>query len=206
MNHSRTVLDFWFGREPMTPARFAARQPEWFGGRDPEARAARDRVIGEQFGALTARAAAGELDAWADSPRQRLALILLLDQFPRHIHRGTALAFATDDRAAALTLDGMQKAADATLDPAARSFFYMPLQHSEALDVQEESVAAFRRLRDESPPDWQPLLAGSLDFAEKHRDIVRRFGRFPHRNGFLGRASTPEEIAWFEAGGERFGS
>ena len=78
MNHSRTVLDFWFGREPMTPARFAARQPEWFGGRDAEARAARDRVIGEQFGALTARAAAGELDAWADSPRQRLALILLL--------------------------------------------------------------------------------------------------------------------------------
>lgn len=206
MDHSRTVLNFWFGREPMTPARLAAKMPEWFGGADAQARAARDAAIVAQFGVLAARAAAGALDAWAASPRQRLALILLLDQFPRHIHRGTPRAFATDDRAAALTLDGMQKAADATLDPAGRMFFYMPLQHSEALDVQEESVAAFRRLRDESPEAWHEALAGALDYAERHRDIVRRFGRFPHRNAILGRPSTPEEIAWLDAGGERFGS
>lgn len=206
MDHSRPVLDFWFGREPMTPALFATKMKTWFGGEDAAARAARDATIVAQFGVLTARAAAGALDYWADSPRQRLALILLLDQFPRHIHRGTPRAFATDDRAAALTLDGMQKAADATLDPAGRMFFYMPLQHSETLEVQEESVAAFRRLRDESPEPWREVLAGTLDYAERHRDIVRRFGRFPHRNAVLGRDSTAEEYAWLDAGGERFGS
>ncbi|MFO1457154.1 MAG: DUF924 family protein [Steroidobacteraceae bacterium] len=206
MDHPRTVLDFWFGREPMTPALFAAKMPEWFGGRDADTRAARDATITSQFGVLAARAAAGALDNWADSPRQRLALILLLDQFPRHIHRGLPRAFATDDRAAALTLDGMQKAADATLDPAGRMFFYMPLQHSEAPEVQEESVAAFRRLRDESPPEWREALDGVLDYAQRHRDIVARFGRFPHRNAVLGRESTAEESAWLDAGGERFGS
>ncbi len=204
MDHSHTVLDFWFGSSQMTPALFAARQSSWFGGEDPAARAERDATIGAQFGVLTARAAVGALDAWADSPRRRLALILLLDQFPRHLHRGTARAFATDDRAAALTLDGMQKAADATLDPARRVFFYMPLQHSEVLEVQEESVAAYRRLVDESPEPWRAVLAGTHDFARRHRDIVARFGRFPHRNVALGRASSAEEQAWLDGGGERF--
>jgi uncharacterized protein (DUF924 family) len=205
MDHSRPVLEFWFGHEPLTPALFAARMPTWFGGEDPAAQAARDARVVAQFGELAARAAAGALESWADSPRQRLALILLLDQMPRHIHRGSARAFATDDRAAALTLDGMQKAADATLDPGRRVFFYMPLQHSEVLEVQEESVAAYRRLVDESPEAWRPALAGTLDFARRHRDIVARFGRFPHRNAVLGRASTAEETAWLEDGGERFG-
>jgi uncharacterized protein (DUF924 family) len=204
MNHSRTVLDFWFGPEPMTPALFQSQMPTWFGG-DPAAQAARDATIVERFGELAARAAAGALDAWAGSPRQRLALILLLDQMPRHVHRGTARAFASDDRAAALTLDGMQKAADATLDPAQRVFFYMPLQHSEAPDVQEESFAAYGRLVDESPGPWRAVLAGPLDYARRHRDIVARFGRFPHRNTALGRSSTAEETAWLEDGGERFG-
>jgi len=205
MDHARTVLDSWFGCEPMTPALFQAQMPTWFDGRDAAAREARDATLAVQFGKLAARAAAGALEAWADSPRQRLALILLLDQFPRHLHRGTARAFATDDRAAALTLDGMQKAADATLDPARRVFFYMPLQHSEALDVQEESVAAYRRLLDESPEPWRAVLAGTLDYARRHRDIVARFGRFPHRNAVLGRESTAEEAAWLADGGERFG-
>jgi uncharacterized protein (DUF924 family) len=205
MDHARPVLDFWFGREPVTPALFLQQMPVWFGGDDPAAGAARDAQIVAQFGQLAARAAAGALDAWADSPRQRLALILLLDQMPRHIHRGTARAFATDDRAAALTLDGMQKAADATLDPARRVFFYMPLQHSETPEVQEESVAAYRRLLEESPEGWRPALARTLDYARRHRDIVARFGRFPHRNAVLGRTSTAEEAAWLEDGGERFG-
>ncbi len=205
MDHSRTVLEFWFGREPMTPGLFQSQMPTWFGGDDPAARAARDATIVGRFGDLAARAASGALDAWADSPRQRLALILLLDQMPRHIHRGTAQAFASDDRAAALTLDGMQKAADATLDPARRVFFYMPLQHSEALEVQDESVAAYRRLLDESPAPWRAVLAGPFDYARRHRDIVARFGRFPHRNAVLGREATAEETAWLDDGGERFG-
>ncbi len=206
MDHSRTVLDFWFGRDAVTPALFQAQMPTWFGGADAEARAERDATMAAQFGTLAARAAAGALDAWAGSPRQRLALILLLDQFPRHLYRGTARAYATDQRAAALTLDGMQKAADATLDPARRVFFYMPLQHSEALEVQDESVAACQRLRDESPAAWREALDGTLDYARRHRDIVARFGRFPHRNAVLSRATTAEEAAWLEGGGERFGS
>jgi len=206
MDHSRAVLEFWFGSEPLTPASFQAQMPTWFGGDEPAARAARDATITAQFGTLAARAAAGALESWADSPRQRLALILLLDQFPRHIHRGTPRAFASDDRAAALTLDGMQKAADATLDPPRRVFFYMPLQHSETLEVHDESVAAYRRLLQESPAAWREPLAGTLDYARRHREIIARFGRFPHRNAVLERTPTPEESAWLESGGERFGS
>jgi uncharacterized protein (DUF924 family) len=99
----------------------------------------------------------------------------------------------------------MQKGADAALGPAQRLFFYMPLQHCESADVQEESVAAYRRLAAEAPADLQPVLAGALDYAQRHRDIVARFGRFPHRNAALGRADTPEERAWLDSGGERFG-
>lgn len=206
MDHSRTVLEFWFGRDRLTPGLFAERMPGWFDAGDAEARAARDADISSRFGVLTARAAAGALDNWADSPRQRLALILLLDQFPRHIHRGTPRAFATDRRAASLTLDGMQKAADGTLDPGHRVFFYMPLQHSEALDVQEESVAAYRRLLEEAQDEWRNALSGTLDYARLHRDVIARFGRFPHRNAVLDRDTTPEESAWLDSGGERFGS
>jgi uncharacterized protein (DUF924 family) len=206
MDHARTVLEFWFGKQPFTPAVFDARMRFWFGGGETAAAtAARDRMLAERFGALAARAAAGELDAWADSPRQRLALILLLDQWPRSLHRGTAQAFAQDRRAAGLTVDGMQQAADATLEPVQRIFFYMPLQHSESLDVQEESVATYRRLRSDAPADLREQFAGVATYAQKHCDLIRRFGRFPHRNAALGRADTPDEVTWLAAGGERFG-
>ncbi len=207
MDHSRTVLEFWFGREPLTPALFAARMPGWFGGGDADTRAARDATITAHFGVLAARAAAGALDNWADSPRQRLALILLLDQFPRHIHRGLPRAFATDDRAAALTLDGMQKAADATLDPAGRMFFYMPLQHSEAADVQEESVAAFRRL-------LRRVAAGMARTARGHARLRAACTATSSRASDASRIAMPSSAAnrrprrrpGSTAGGERFGS
>jgi uncharacterized protein (DUF924 family) len=202
MDHAAPVLEYWFGREPLTAATLAARMGIWFGGADP---AERDREMAGRFGHLVRRALAGELAAWADGPRQRLALILLLDQFTRHVFRGRARAFEGDPAAVALALDGMQKGADAALGPAQRLFFYMPLQHCESADVQEESVAAYRRLAAEAPADLQPVLAGALDYAQRHRDIVARFGRFPHRNAALGRADTPEERAWLDSGGERFG-
>lgn len=202
MDHAAPVLEYWFGREPLTAATLAARMGIWFDAADA---GQRDRDIAHRFGALLERALAGELAAWADGPRQRLALILLLDQFPRHVFRGRGRAFAGDAAAVALALDGMQKGADAALGPAQRLFFYMPLQHCESADVQEESVAAYRRLVAEAPPELREGLAVALDYAQRHRNVVARFGRFPHRNAALGRASTAEEQAWLAAGGERFG-
>lgn len=204
MDEALEVRRFWFGKLPLKPDGVAARLALWFGASAQEQRQV-DDLIRERFGPLTERAAAGELASWADSPRRRLSLILLLDQFPRQIHRGTDRAFATDRDALALTLSGMQSAADAALSPVERIFFYMPLQHAELRDAQDESIAAYRRLLNEAPPDLQEMFASSLKYAELHRGIVARFGRFPHRNRVLGRASTAEEEAYLRRAGESFG-
>ena len=147
----------------------------------------------------------GELASWADGPRRRLSLILLLDQFPRNIYRGTSKAFAYDEQALGLALSGMHSGADAALDPVERIFFYLPLQHAESLEVQDESVAAYRRLVGESPEILRPVAFDScLKYAEMHRDVIRQFGRFPHRNRVLGRLSTPDEQAYLEGGAGAF--
>src|SRR5262249_5953272 len=140
VDKARQIRDYWFGKEPSEGDALRERVREWFGGVSPERRRERDDYIRQRFGPLLERAAGGELDGWADSPRRRLSLILLLDQFTRHIHRGSDAAFAGDDVALSLTLNGMQSGADAALDPLERLFFYMPLQHSESLEMQEESV------------------------------------------------------------------
>jgi uncharacterized protein (DUF924 family) len=198
MDQARAVLDFWFGEPVRTAAAFDERMHFWF---ENEA----DDAIRERFGELMRRAAEGKLAAWADSPRRRLALILLLDQFPRNVHRGSALAFAQDDKALGLALSGMQRGADAALEPVERLFFYMPLQHSESRDVQEESVAAFRRLAGEAPETLRVGFEVSLRYAEQHRKLIERFGRFPHRNRILGRESTAEEIDYLAHSPESFG-
>ena len=201
MDEARTVREFWFGELPLTAEQLGRRMEFWFG----KANAERDAQIRARFGTLLERAAGGALAAWADGPHRRLSLIILLDQFPRHVFRGTARAFACDGQALALTLSGMQSAADAALDPVERIFFYMPLQHAESREAQDESLAAFRRLLGEAPPELQAIFADSLAWAGKHRAIIERFGRFPHRNALLGRASTPAEEEWLRQGGESFG-
>ena len=203
MDEALEVRRFWFGRLPLKPEGVKERLALWFGDAGEEQRA--DEFIRSRFGTLVARAAAGELASWADSPRRRLSLILLLDQFPRHVYRGTGRAFATDREALALTVSGMQSAADAALTPVERIFFYMPLQHAEVSDAQEESVAAYRRLLNEAPQDLRPMFASALEAAETHRSILARFGRFPHRNRVLGRASTAEEAQYLRHGGDTFG-
>lgn len=205
MDHARALLDFWFGPKPHAAAAVRQRMAFWFGGDSPEMTEMRDRDLESRYATLMQRALAGELAAWADSPRRRLALILLLDQLPRNIHRGTAQAFAGDAEALRLTQEGIDQAADAALDPVERMFFYMPLQHAESLDVQEQSVGVFRRLASEVPADLQDLFAGVAGYALRHHDIVRRFGRFPHRNAALGRSSTEEEALWLARSGDRFG-
>ncbi len=205
MDESLEVRRFWFGTVPFTLETLSERQRLWFGvGASRAEQRAMDEVIRTRFGVLMERAAAGLLTAWAGSPHRRLSLILLLDQFPRHVFRGTARAFATDDAALSLTLSGMQAAADVALSPVERIFFYMPLQHAERLDAQDESVPAYRRLLAEAS-GLRALFAGALDSAELHRSIVVRFGRFPHRNLALGRADTPEEKTYLRNGAKRFG-
>jgi uncharacterized protein (DUF924 family) len=202
MDEARAVREYWFGaRTTLTPEAIDRRMEFWFG---PEG-ARHDEEIRTRFGGLLERAAAGQLDSWADGSRRLLSLIILLDQLPRHMFRGTARAFAYDAAALALTLSGMQSAADGALDIIERLFFYMPLQHSESRDAQDESVAAFRRLLAEVPPELHATIEDTLRFAEKHRAIIERFGRFPHRNALLGRPSTPEEAEWLGEGGASFG-
>ena len=198
MDEARNVREFWFGKQPLSPEQLAKRIQLWFGGEtvSPAQRQHLDDAIRERYESLMQDAAAGRLDAWADGPRRRLSLILLLDQFPRNIFRGTARAFAYDEQALGLAVSGMQSGADAALNPVERIFFYMPLQHGEVREVQDESVAAYRRLVMEAPEPQREIFAGCLAFAEDHRRIIERFGRFPHRNALLGRVSSKEEEAY----------
>jgi uncharacterized protein (DUF924 family) len=199
---AQEVLDFWFGRaDPLSPPHFAERLHLWFGGDDPpDIIAERDATIAQQFRRHIDEAAAGALDHWAGSPHRLLALILLLDQFPRHVYRGRARAYAQDHRAMTFALHGVATGADAALTLAQRLFLYLPLQHAESASMQDESIAAYRRLLADAPPQHQRLFESTLQFAEQHREIIQRFGRFPHRNAALSRRSTPEELQFLQSG------
>jgi uncharacterized protein (DUF924 family) len=199
------ILEFWFGHRPYTRPVVARHARLWFGDPNaPELRPQADEALRLRFSALAAAAARGDFDVWESSPRRRLALILLLDQIPRSIYRGTAQAYVQDRRALALAVSGTQLGADAALDPVERIFFYMPMQHAESRELQEESVSAFRRLAAEGPAEFAPLFALAAKRAEQHREVVERFGRFPHRNLILGRESTPEEREWLAGAGAAF--
>jgi uncharacterized protein (DUF924 family) len=175
----RPVIDFWF-RE-LTPQ-------QWFADGGPEL----DERVRARFGALVAAARRGALDHWATAPRGRLALILVLDQFPRHVFRGAADAFASDATAQTLAREGIDAGMDEELTLSERQFFYMPLMHAENREVQALSVERFTALRD--------AAQAALGFALDHRDVVEQFGRFPHRNAVLGRASSAEEQAFLASG------
>lgn len=196
MNTAHDVLDYWFGRGPLDAARLTERSRFWFGGDGPAAAAARDAQIREKLEPLLERAAAGELDSWAATPRRRLALIVLFDQVPRNIYRKTPKAWAFDSRALALAVEGLQLGADQALGPIERVFFYLPLEHAESPEAQDLSVAAFTRLAAEAPAELRGFLDYTRKFAEGHREVIRQFGRFPYRNAVLGRDSTPAESAW----------
>jgi uncharacterized protein (DUF924 family) len=205
MNGANEILEYWFGKGSFDAARLTERAAFWFGGDGPEKAAARDADIREKLEPLLERAARGEFDAWATSPRRRLALILLFDQVPRNIHRGTARSFEFDPQALRLTVEGLHLAADQALNPVERAFFYLPLEHAESLDAQDASVKAFERLAEESPPELRGFIEGTVKYAHSHRAIIAKFGRFPYRNAALGRESTAAELEWLASGGERFG-
>ena len=205
MDEARKIREFWFGKLPLAPGDLAERMKLWFGQDvSPEKQQDWDDSIRAQFEPLVQQAMEGKLLAWADGPRKLMSLILLLDQFPRNIYRNTSRMYAGDEQALALALAGMNSGADAALDPVERLFFYLPLQHSEAQDVQDEAVAAYRRLVMEAPQGLKGIFESNLDYAERHRKVIHRFGRFPHRNRILGRLSTADEISYMKSGGEDF--
>jgi len=190
------LLGFWLG--PLDAEGLAApAQPERWFSRDPDF----DAELRRRFGALHEAARAGRLDRWAETPRGRLALVILLDQLSRNLHRGRADAFAADAHALALARGALTRGEDLELAPCERIFLYLPFEHAEHPDAQEVSVERFRALAAAAPARARPLFESFLDYAVRHRDVIARFGRFPHRNAALGRASTPEERAYLEQGG-----
>lgn len=193
------VLDFWFddGLDKGWPSHNMSEL--WF-----RADRSVDQGIAEQFGHLVEAALYNELVDWEARPLSRLALILLLDQFTRNIYRGSGQAFAGDHRAVTLVLEGLARGMDRELPWVGRVFFLMPLMHAEDEDLQQRCVQEFESLQAQAPAEIAGKIAGNVAFAREHRDIVARFGRFPHRNQALERESSAEEQA-FLGGGPRYG-
>jgi len=193
------ILEFWFGTFPNAWTGDQSKYDMWFNNG-----AAHDSVIFSSFGSDYFRAVDGALDSWSESPRGRLALIILLDQFSRHIHRGTAAAFAQDEKSQQLCIDGIGAGDDQNLHPYERVFFYLPLQHAEDIELQNLSVEAFKQLVLDVPEGYREPFEDALDWAQKHHYVIERFGRFPELNEILGRESTAEELAFLQEGDYSF--
>ena len=200
LNEIEQVLDFWFGACGPDGALDSTKQKMWFGdGRQFDA------VIHTSFGALHERVVRGELDQeWSVTPRGRIALIVVLDQMSRHIHRGTPAAFAQDPAAQRLAVTGVEKGVDRELIPAQRVFFFLPFEHAEDLELQRLGVRCFDGLARTVAEPCRKEYESFADYARRHCEIVERFGRFPHRNQLLGRVSTPEEIKFLKQPGSSF--
>lgn len=199
MNAWQSVLDWWFGSAGSAAEVAAARGALWFGKQDSQDREARERFAG-----LVEQALAGGLEDWNQQPEGWLARVLLLDQLPRMIFRDTPRAFAGDSRAQALVREGMTQGWDAGLTPIQRVFIYLVLEHTEDLAAQDRAVACFSALRDAAPESEHRLFDDYLDYAERHRQVIARFARFPHRNAILGRSSSATELSFLQEPGSRF--
>ena len=185
----REILDFWFGSED-EPG-YGEFREAWF-RKDPEF----DQQIRDRFEDLYEAAATGELDGWKEEARSCLALVILLDQFPRNMFRGDPRSYATDRKAQETAGYAVDRALDRELPPFQRMFLYMPFMHSENLEHQRRSVELFRALGGDE--------ADASDYAVRHMEIIERFGRFPHRNEILGRQTTPEEAEFLTQPGSSF--
>ena len=183
------ILEFWFpDLSNADHARMVRQFERWFRG-------GTDAAVSERFAGALERARRGELDHWALQPRSRLALIIVLDQFSRSHYRGTPQAYAQDSKALALALEGIEIGHYAALGtPWEKTFFFMPLGHSEALPHVQRAAELAEQLQREAPPAFSRILEHSVAQARAHRDVIARFGRHPHRNVVLGRPSTPEEL------------
>lgn len=199
MTDAESVLSFWFGDDLSTLDAILARCIVWF-ARDPSF----DEQIRVRFGDLPTHAEQGHLDTWQDDARSSLALVLVLDQFPRNLHRDSNRCFAYDPIAHRVALDAIDRGFDAELAPVEASFLYLPFEHAEDIESQRRSVVLFEQLLDRVPEEMRPHFESTLSFARRHHEVIKRFGRFPHRNALLGRSSTDEELNYLESGGETF--
>ena len=199
---AQAVFDFWFKPGPGQPA--DAPRREWF-----QKDNAFDREISRRFGALIDQALAGGLLEWdAEGPQSQLARILLLDQFTRNVHRGTPQSFAGDAAALQAAQAMVDAGQDVALPPLQRAFVYLPFEHAEDMAMQELAVALYTGMeseeRDVASEATLKGIAGMLDYAQRHREVIGRFGRFPHRNAILNRPSTAEEQAYLQQPGSGF--
>jgi len=197
MTRPYEVLKFWFGedfeKDPFRNSKF------WF-----EKNPAFDREIKTRFEEDLKAAVSVAREDWKVDPQGRLAFVILLDQFSRNMYRGTPRMFSQDPLALEAAIEGIEKGDDRSLHPIQRTFLYLPLSHSENLEIQKRSIQLFQKLLDDSDERWKKSLKNNYDYAVLHHDIIARFKRFPHRNAILGRISTPEEIEFLKQPGSSF--
>lgn len=193
------VLAFWFADSLESGEAADARSAVWFGADE-----AFDEVCRARFGELPDQALRGELDHWLTTPRGVLALVIVLDQFPRNLYRESAQAYAYDQAARVAASLVIAKGLDETLHPLEASFLYLPFEHSEDLLDQQRALELFRALEDRVDEEDEERFAKLTDYAKRHYEIIARFGRFPHRNEILDREPTPEEQRYLDEGGDRF--
>lgn len=196
---ARAVLDEWFGAERRPEVWPEAESARWW-TKDP----AYDASLRERFGPLLERAVRGELDGWMEDVDGGVALVVLLDQFSRNIHRGRPEAFAADARALELARRLVGRAELHGCPEYLQVFVGLPFMHAESSEAQREGQAYFRALAARSRPAFADRLVSNVDFMDRHAEIVFRFGRFPHRNQILGRESTAEELEFLEQPGSSF--
>lgn len=194
MKKTEQILRFWFDDPEDSQGEYGQQRQVWF-----KKDAAFDDAIRRLFLEDVERAAAGELLAWREEPRACLVLVLLLDQFPRNLFRGDARSFASDRAALDITNHALAQGFERQVLPVERIFFYLPLEHSENLADQERCVELVRSLAANHPE-----FESYLDYAQRHHDVIKQFGRFPHRNEILGRETTPAEAEFLQQPGSRF--
>lgn len=189
------ILYYWFGRIEVDTAPSDRHVKMWYSNSKQI-----DEEVKFRFELDLKRALEGKLDSWLDVPRGSLAFIILIDQFSRNVYRGTPKAFEGDSVALKASLNGIEKGFDINLHPIERLFFYMPLMHSEDLEIQMTSLECFTMLEKlfTTPPSIASIISTSKMYAEKHYLMIEKFGRFPHRNGIIGRSSTPEELKFLK--------
>jgi uncharacterized protein (DUF924 family) len=199
METLKSIQEFWFGTDADDAVTAASQAKLWWSKDE-----ALDALIRHRFATLSESALGGNLDDWALSSEGCLSLILLCDQFPRNMYRDTPAAFTSDAKALAISKAGLVIGLDKKLRAIQRVFFYLPFEHSESLVDQDYAVTLFEQLANEASADHQTIFDNFLNFALRHRDVIRRFQRFPHRNKILGRASTADELEFLSQPGSSF--
>lgn len=198
---AKNVLDYWFGKtRPISADESALKMKTWF-----SSNADADYDIERRFGKLVSTARKGAFNSWENNHEDCLALILLLDQFPRNLHRGQSSAFSSDSKALELGSLLLGSGGLSSLGCSEQAFALMPFQHAENLDVQNQGVEAYGNLALSVPEEWKSMAEGYLNSAKQHRDIIAKFGRFPHRNNIFDRESSEAEIRYMAEGGSSFG-